>query len=43
MNYDANVESYFTAIENNRQQSRELTQLRDWLLPPLMNGQVRVA
>ena len=25
------------------QQNRELTQLRDWLLPLLMNGQVRVA
>ncbi|MBS0194323.1 MAG: restriction endonuclease subunit S [Proteobacteria bacterium] len=24
-------------------ESRELTRLRDWLLPLLMNGQVRVA
>ena len=23
-------------------ESRHLTALRDWLLPPLMNGQVRV-
>ncbi|MDW2982635.1 restriction endonuclease subunit S [Rhodanobacter sp. KK11] len=30
-------------IENNVRQNRELTQLRDWLLPLLMNGQVRVA
>ena len=30
-------------IENNVQENRELTRLRDWLLPPLMNGQVRVA
>ena len=30
-------------IENNAQQTRELTHLRDWLLPLLMNGQVRVA
>ena len=29
-------------IENNAQQNRELTQLRNWLLPLLMNGQVRV-
>lgn len=27
----------------NTQQNRELTQLRDWLLPLLMNGQVRVS
>ncbi len=27
----------------NTQQNRELTRLRDWLLPLLMNGQVRVA
>lgn len=26
----------------NQQQNQELTQLRDWLLPMLMNGQVRV-
>lgn len=30
-------------IENNVRQNLELTQLRDWLLPLLMNGQVRVA
>jgi type I restriction enzyme S subunit len=28
------------AIANNNQQNQELTQLRDWLLPMLMNGQV---
>ena len=26
----------------NHQQNQELTTLRDWLLPMLMNGQVRV-
>lgn len=29
-------------IANNEQQTQELTQLRDWLLPMLMNGQVTV-
>ena len=29
-------------ITSNNQQNQELTQLRDWLLPMLMNGQVKV-
>ncbi|MDG4508991.1 restriction endonuclease subunit S [Streptococcus suis] len=29
-------------IQKNKQQNQELTQLRDWLLPMLMNGQVKV-
>jgi type I restriction enzyme S subunit len=29
-------------ILNNHQQNQELIQLRDWLLPMLMNGQVTV-
>ncbi|WP_296643405.1 restriction endonuclease subunit S [Thiobacillus sp. 65-1402] len=33
----------FLQIKNHHQQNRELTQLRDWLLPLLMNGQVTVA
>lgn len=33
----------FLQIKNYHQQNRELTQLRDWLLPILMNGQVTVA
>lgn len=32
---------YFN-IDNNLKQNQELAQLRDWLLPMLMNGQVRV-
>ena len=32
----------FLQIKNYHQQNRELTQLRDWLLPMLMNGQVTV-
>lgn len=30
------------AITNNEKQNQDLTQLRDWLLPMLMNGQVTV-
>ncbi|MFC4251423.1 restriction endonuclease subunit S [Sinimarinibacterium flocculans] len=33
----------FERIERGLRENRELTQLRDWLLPLLMNGQVRVA
>lgn len=33
----------FMKIWANEKENRELTQLRDWLLPLLMNGQVRVA
>ncbi len=36
------VKSSFDLIESNRQQTQELTALRDWLLPMLMNGQVSV-
>jgi type I restriction enzyme S subunit len=32
----------FSQIKNHHQQNQELTQLRDWLLPMLMNGQVTV-
>ncbi|MNC73890.1 hypothetical protein D3C75_1251640 [compost metagenome] len=33
----------FLQIKIYHQQNRELTLLRDWLLPMLMNGQVTVA
>ena len=32
----------FLQMKNYHQQNRELTQLRDWLLPMLMNGQLTV-
>jgi type I restriction enzyme S subunit len=32
----------FNLVEKNERQNQELTQLRDWLLPMLMNGQVTV-
>ncbi|MCT1525334.1 restriction endonuclease subunit S [Sphingobacterium hotanense] len=37
-----NVEGIYNKIENNLKQNHELAQLRDWLLPMLMNGQVKV-
>lgn len=40
--YDNHVKSYFDLIRQNRFQNQQLSQLRDWLLPMLMNGQVTV-
>lgn len=37
------VDPAFKQIANNIQQNHHLAQLRDWLLPMLMNGQVTVA
>ena len=46
---DKNLSTIFERFESileniiiNQQQNQELTQLRDWLLPMLMNGQVKV-
>lgn len=36
-------ESYLNKVLNNLKQNQELASLRDWLLPMLMNGQVKVA
>ena len=36
------AQTMFTKIKNNIFQNQELTELRDWLLPMLMNGQVTV-
>ncbi|HEL1586803.1 TPA: restriction endonuclease subunit S [Streptococcus suis] len=41
-NFFTIVNTYFLQITNNLKQNQELTQLRDWLLPMLMNGQVKV-
>ena len=38
----ATFDSFLSQILLNRTQNQELTTLRDWLLPMLMNGQVRV-
>lgn len=40
--YTAIAAPIFEQIQNLQQQNQELTTLRDWLLPMLMNGQVRV-
>lgn len=40
--YDEIVSQYNTKILNNHKQNKELEKLRDWLLPMLMNGQVKV-
>lgn len=36
------VSGFNQTIFNNSKQNQQLTQLRDWLLPMLMNGQVTV-
>lgn len=41
--YCKSVMPLFERIESAQRENLELTQLRDWLLPLLMNGQVRVA
>lgn len=40
--YLEKVKPLYQKIKNNLQQNQELASLRDWLLPMLMNGQVRV-
>jgi len=40
--YDEKVAGFNLKILNNHQQNKRLIELRDWLLPMLMNGQVTV-
>lgn len=40
--FEEKVSSINSYIKVNEEQKQELTQLRDWLLPMLMNGQVKV-
>ena len=42
MKFDQSVKSFDREIKNRSRQNQELTQLRDCLLPMLMNGQVKV-
>lgn len=42
MKFDQSVKPFDREIKNRSRQNQELTQLRDWLLPMLMNGQVKV-
>lgn len=41
--FDSKIKKIYPAIRNNEYQNQQLSQLRDWLLPMLMNGQVSVA
>jgi type I restriction enzyme S subunit len=41
--YTKKTEPLFLQIKNNLLQNQQLAQLRDWLLPQLMNGQVTVS
>jgi type I restriction enzyme S subunit len=40
--FHAATSASFDLVETNNEQTQHLTQLRDWLLPMLMNGQVTV-
>jgi type I restriction enzyme S subunit len=42
-NFTTRVEPLFRRQDLLEQENQQLTQLRDWLLPMMMNGQVRVA
>jgi type I restriction enzyme S subunit len=41
--FENTVGSFFKIATNNVRQNQQLAELRDWLLPMLMNGQVKVA
>lgn len=40
--FEGIVSSFDAKIKSNSKQNQELSQLRDWLLPMLMNGQIKV-
>lgn len=40
--YNEKLESVYRLISNNQFESNKLSELRDWLLPMLMNGQITV-
>ena len=40
--YSKIVKPIYEGVHENNNQNQELTQLRDWLLPMLMNGQVKI-
>jgi type I restriction enzyme S subunit len=42
LQYENIVAGFYHKIGNNMKESQMLTELRDWLLPMLMNGQVKV-
>ncbi|PIE84893.1 restriction endonuclease subunit S, partial [Candidatus Gracilibacteria bacterium] len=42
LKYADRVDFVFKKIKSNIQENQQLIELRDWLLPMLMNGQVSV-
>jgi type I restriction enzyme S subunit len=42
MTFSVQIEKMYLQIRNNEYQNDQLSELRDWLLPMLMNGQVKV-
>ena len=42
LKFNSIIDDLLEQMKNVQRQNQELTQLRDWLLPMLMNGQVRV-
>ncbi|WP_223339268.1 restriction endonuclease subunit S [Streptococcus infantis] len=42
LKFNSIVDNLLEQMKNVQRQNQELTQLRDWLLPMLMNGQVKV-
>lgn len=42
LGFEERVKPIETKIEKCEEEIRELTKLRDWLLPMLMNGQARI-
>jgi type I restriction enzyme S subunit len=43
LKYEKIAAPFFKRMTNNAKENQHLTQLRDWLLPLLMNGQITVA
>ena len=41
--FNESVDSLFSLIRNNEEQNRELSKLRDALIPKLMSGEIDVA
>lgn len=42
MDFNADIQPWLSMVSDNIRESEELTALRDWLLPMLMNGQVTI-
>ena len=42
VDFQSLIKPIFDKISHSRLQNQKLTELRDWLLPMLMNGQVKV-